>query len=684
MNGTLTRISISTRIAVLGLLPMLALLGMGSVEIVREWRQAVVARHVSDIVDLAPVLSDLVHQLQKERGTSVGYVSSKGASFADAIGPRRRDSDAQLAVFATHLAVVPESLATPAFMDSLARVKEQLSKLATWRANIDHFAVQPQQVAEFYTAIIGDLLPAVEAMALAIDDNVTFRPMLGYVAWSQAKERAGQERALGAAGFGAGAFGEPVYRSFAGLGAMQDVSLATARRLIPPDEVAFFDSELAGADLDQFRALRAAALASPFGGHLDPEAAGRWFTLSTARIDTMKRAEDHLAQSINKIARRQAAEADRALVALGAAIALLAIGVGALSLVVAGSIVPPVRRLADNMRRLANSDISVAVADTWRHDEVGAMAQAVEVFRDNAVARRHLEESKAEEAAARRARRERVDAAVGEFRSKVDQVLASLASGTDELETVAGHLATVAQATFEQAREAADATDKAKENVVVVSAAAEELAASIDEISHKVTQTETVVVETDEAIAHSEANIGRLAEASQRIGNIVGLIQDIAGQTNLLALNATIEAARAGEMGKGFAVVAAEVKNLAQQTDRATRDIADQIGGIQTATDTAVSSMHDLADRMAHVRDYTGAIAAAVEEQSAVTNEIAANIQRAANGVGSAANHVNDVSLSTRDTKTSVDSVQSAADAVIAARNMIEGAVQTFIENVAA
>ena len=137
-------------------------------------------------------------------------------------------------------------------------------------------------------------------------------------------------------------------------------------------------------------------------------------------------------------------------------------------------------------------------------------------------------------------------------------------------------------------------------------------------------------------------------------------------------------------MGKGFAVVAAEVKNLAQQTDRATRDIADQIGGIQTATDTAVSSMHDLADRMAHVRDYTGAIAAAVEEQSAVTNEIAANIQRAANGVGSAANHVNDVSLSTRDTKTSVDSVQSAADAVIAARNMIEGAVQTFIENVAA
>lgn len=265
------------------------------------------------------------------------------------------------------------------------------------------------------------------------------------------------------------------------------------------------------------------------------------------------------------------------------------------------------------------------------------------------------------------------------FRSTIGEVLSVVGSGTASMRATADALTQVAGGAAVRASSARAASSDASANVQTVAAAAEELGSSIREISAQTLRASTIVADATEIAAATDADVASLAEAAQRVGDVVGLIRSIADQTNLLALNATIEAARAGEAGRGFAVVASEVKALATQTAKATEEIAAQIGGIQGSTGKAVEAIRTIAARVGEINGLTAAIAAAVEEQEAVTQEISKSIALAAQGSSAVAQDVDSVSVAIAETSEEANRAKSASKDLSDAASALSKAVDTFL-----
>jgi methyl-accepting chemotaxis protein len=280
-------------------------------------------------------------------------------------------------------------------------------------------------------------------------------------------------------------------------------------------------------------------------------------------------------------------------------------------------------------------------------------------------------------------RRAKVEAAIASFRERVESVLKAVGHDVGAMKGTASGLLASSDQTSQRAQGAVQASNKASLNVDTAAAAAAELSSSIGEISRQLTRTTEVVrTAVDEADATNE-QIAGLAEAAQKIGDVVNLIGDIAGQTNLLALNATIEAARAGEAGRGFAVVASEVKSLAVQTAKATEEITGQIQAVQTSSTAAVEAIGSIGARMREISDYTSGVAASVEEQNAATSEISANVASAAKGSSVVVTVLGEVAGAATDTRSSAQTVLTAAQSVESAVGHLRDEVESFLGKVA-
>ncbi|MBO1081632.1 methyl-accepting chemotaxis protein [Roseomonas haemaphysalidis] len=348
------------------------------------------------------------------------------------------------------------------------------------------------------------------------------------------------------------------------------------------------------------------------------------------------------------------------------------------------SISGPVSAMTAAMRRLADHDMTVEIPGVGRGDEIGGMAVAVQVFRDNMATADRLAVEQAEARAGREQRAAQVDTLVQGFERRVGNMVGILSSASTELEATARAMSVTAQQTNTQASEVSDAAALAGGGVQTVAAAAEELSSSIIEISRQVTQASGVAGQAVERARQTDATVRALAEGASRIGDVVGLITSIAGQTNLLALNATIEAARAGEAGKGFAVVASEVKSLAQQTGKATEEIGAQIAQIQAATQQAVGAIQGIASAIDDMSAITVTIAAAVEEQSAATGEIARTVQRTAQATEAVTLNIGAVSRNANDTGAAASQVLAAAGELSRQSEQLTGEVKTFVTQVRA
>ncbi|MCS6920682.1 MAG: methyl-accepting chemotaxis protein [Elioraea sp.] len=353
-------------------------------------------------------------------------------------------------------------------------------------------------------------------------------------------------------------------------------------------------------------------------------------------------------------------------------------------LTVARGVVSPLRGVTAALDALSAGRTDVAVPGAQRRDEVGQVARAAERFRAAIEERAALEEARRVEAEAKEKRALALAEEVGRFNAEAAKLIGEVGQSLFGLDTAVGALRRFSAAVADGSGAAGMAADQASGNVATVASAAEELSASIAEITRQVAESAQVAAAAVAKARETDATVQGLAEGAKRIGDVVRLIGDIAGQTNLLALNATIEAARAGEAGKGFAVVASEVKNLASQTAKATEEIAGQIAAIQGETERAVQAIRAIGGVIDEVNRIASAIAAAVEEQGAATREIARNVQEAARGTREVSTRVSELARVGGEAAGRTEEVATASAAVAASAQSLKREIERFLAEVRA
>jgi methyl-accepting chemotaxis protein len=365
------------------------------------------------------------------------------------------------------------------------------------------------------------------------------------------------------------------------------------------------------------------------------------------------------------------------------AVVFLVIGAGVFG--VAFGVIRPIAEMTDVMKGLAGGDLKVSVPALSRDDEVGAMARAVQVFKENAQRVQSMEQEQAGlKQKAEADRRAAMQQMAGGFDSAIGKIIQTVSTASSELESSAGRLTETAEVTQTLSATVASAAEQSSANAQSAAAAAEEMASSVSEISRRVQDSHKISREAVTQVEQTNARIADLTQSASRIGEVVKMISAVAEQTNLLALNATIEAARAGEAGRGFAVVASEVKALAAQTAKATEEISEQIGQMQSATSQSVSAIQEIGGTIGRIAEISQAIAAAVEEQGAATQEISHNVQRAAQGASQVAGSIADVNRGAADTGSASTHVHGLAQSLLGQSNHLKGEVERFLATVRA
>jgi methyl-accepting chemotaxis protein len=384
--------------------------------------------------------------------------------------------------------------------------------------------------------------------------------------------------------------------------------------------------------------------------------------------------------------RSNIAERDRIQWQMELAILLIAATVMGAGLFIGRSVSKPLSAMTLAMIELAKGNFGVVLPGLGRPDEIGEIAQAVETFKINAEqkARDEAEAKIRQDRAAAQQRKADMIKLADDFEGAVGEIIETVSSASTELEASAGTLTSTAVRSQELATMVAAASEEASTNVQSVASATEELSSSVNEISRQVQESARMANEAVDQVHKTNDRVSELTKAAARIGDVVELINTIAGQTNLLALNATIEAARAGEAGRGFAVVASEVKALAEQTARATGEIGQQISGIQSATEDSVNAIKEIGGTIEKLSEISSTIAAAVEEQGAATQEISRNVQQAAQGTMQVSSHITDVQQGAGETGSASSQVLSAAQSLSGDSNRLKLEVGKFLNSVRA
>ena len=660
MMRFLNNMKIRSRIALALLLPVLGFLVFAGINVSRQYAASNELTHLQELAQIAPDISDLVHELQKERGNSAGFIASKGgAVFDERLTAQRQATNEVRAHFNEVMNAFDAASFGEAFAKRLKSARDSVGELDAKRKSVSDLSFTVPDMAKYYTGTITKLLDVVGDMAILSSEVHITDEIAAYVNLLQAKERAGIERAMGAAGFSKGAFAPAVHERFISLIAQQQAFIKGFKLFALPEQLTFYNETVKGEAVEDVERMRRIAIANPHGGDLEGIEAGYWFDRITEKIELMRRVEDRVAQDLRAMAAKYGGEAQSGFyLALSVTLVLLVVTAFLVTSTVR-SITGPIGRLTGAMSSLADGDLQVEIAGTDQKAEIGLMASALLVFQKNAaeVERLKIEEQE-RQVRQEEELKEKLNQIADELNKEVKAAVSDINVQADSMKGSTTEMNGVISRLSERTATVAEGADQASGSVQTVASATEELSASISEITRQVNQSSNIAQAAAEEAERTDQTVGGLAAAAEKIGDVINMIQDIAEQTNLLALNATIEAARAGEMGKGFAVVAAEVKNLANQTAKATEEISTQIGSIRNETEGAVDAIRSISGTIKQINEISESITEAVSQQSLATQEISSSVQNTVQ-------HMTEVSTQIADVASETDQVRGHSGSVM-------------------
>ena len=678
--------SIKGQIGLMTAIPLVGACLLGALSIY----EISVERHHREVMvpmtRIATEAANFAHELQKERGKSVGMIANDYATGrVDAVTEQRALSDEVTQTFLKSLNASGEVSKT--IQKDFKILAEDIAGISSLRANIDSKSAKIPDVIKGYTHIVEDTIKLIGHITEASPSESVTAELFVYLMLVEAKEAGGLERAIGAAMLdetSRGEFNFNRYKAYMGKLGQENAFFATIRTIGKEDQIALIDQVVSGPAVDKVADIRQVLERISDTKDSKGIAGAEWFAIATERLNLIKQVTDQFAVRAVDAVNAEIANYTRQMYMIVGFVAAVLLISAAIALYQTTSIARAMVGVANTVNRLSRNEQVDDIPMTGRPDEIGDIARASEVFRDSLAERQRLQEAQAKDDEARRERQVRIDEIVNRFRAQSGEIQATVHGNMQTLQGTAQTLIGIAENTANQASVAAGASEEASSNVQTVAAASEEMAASIGEIGRQVGETTRVVADTTAIARETNEKIAGLASAAERIGDVVNLIQDIAEQTNLLALNATIEAARAGDMGKGFAVVAAEVKELANQTSKATGEIASQISSIQGATEESVNAIRRISEQIEEVNSYTSGISAAVEQQGGATSEITRNVQQAAMGTQSVAENVAAVTSATDETNRSAEAANQAASEVLQQTDRLNMVVEDFLRDVAA
>lgn len=633
LKSILENSKINTRMYMALAIPILVLLGLAGNILYTGITDSAQMKRINELQQFSPFITNLVHEVQAERGRTVGYLSNADKSKSGALLATQRSlTNERLSKFTESAAANDWSAYGATYQGLIAKIEAKLKTIVAYRAAVDSGSETAGNAAKFYSATTAELINAVTYMTHLSNDAHLSNKITAFSSFLNIKEYSGIERAMGASGFGEGHFNEATYKKFSAMIDKQKTRMEVFLQTADPEQIAFLNQKIQSPVFAQVAAMREVAINSLFenGGDVSSVSPDQWFSIITAKINVYKEIENYLSEEIGAYAENQTAQMQNELYVIAGIILLSLIIVGVFASIISKSVVRPVDTITEYMGKLADDDLDAELdLDSKRKDEIGEMVKAMVVFKENAIQRRDNQKERHKQTEVDVKKAKVVSDLINVFRTNSTDSISTVRNASDGLEQASNGLSTSAVEMQKQSVDVMSNVDDTSVNVSSIASATEEMVASIGEISEQASRSTEMAISAKTKTKDTVGIINTLSESAKGIQQVVRLIEEIAEQTNLLALNATIEAARAGESGRGFAVVANEVKSLASQTAKATEEIAQQIETIQSDSRNASEAIDEVETLILNLSEASVSVAGAVEEQNAVMNEIATNINNA-------------------------------------------------------